>query len=179
MRTCFGVGALRERGPAFVKDMMHDEAFNRKVLVELTLKISRKHGSEMSEPESLQLRDIVKKLAKQFPNTKKLRASKTAAVGAVETAYVEYLALSLDAVHCSVTALGRHLSSEWTESKSELTVHAEARTTPVEQLQTVLHACRTLMGVAVGANELLGFTNVTAELGSLVTEFEKNGWVRT
>jgi len=44
----------------------------------------------------------------------------TAAEGGVEMAYFEYARLSLDAVHCSVTALGYHLSSERTQAKTEL-----------------------------------------------------------
>jgi hypothetical protein len=34
------MGALRERGLAFVQDMIADERFNRKALVELTLKMT-------------------------------------------------------------------------------------------------------------------------------------------
>jgi hypothetical protein len=76
-------------------------------------------------------------------------------------------------------ALGRHLSSERTEIKSELTVSVIPHTPPAEVLSTVLHACRALMGVAVGANELVGFTTATPALAELVTEFEKNGWQRS
>lgn len=172
------MGALRERGSAFVQDMIQDEAFNRKALGELTLKMSSKHGVHVSGSESLRLRGIIKDLAERFPKTKKLHADKTAATGAVETAYVEYVRLSLDAVHCSVMALGRHVSTQRLEDRAELTVNVEARTTPAELRSTVLHACRALMGTAVGANELVGFTNVSDKLGALVTEFEKNGWAR-
>jgi len=64
---------------------------------------------------------------------------------------VEYMRLSLDAVHCSVTALGRHLSGEPVQGRASLTVSVEARTSPAELLGTVLHACRALTGVMVGA----------------------------
>jgi len=171
------MGALRERGLTFVQDMIADEAFNRKALAELTLKMTGKHGADVTGPDALKLRSIIRELGKQFPRTKKLHADKTAAEGAVETAYVEYGRLSLDAVHCSVTALGRHLSSKRTEGRVELTVSVIPRTPPEEVLSTVLHACRALMGVTVGANELVGFTSVTPKLGALVTEFEQNGWV--
>jgi transposase len=59
----------------------------------------------------------------------------------------EYMRLSLDAVHCSVTALGRHLSSEPVEGGAALTVSVEARTSPAELLGTVEHACRALTSV--------------------------------
>ncbi len=119
------MGALRERGSAFVQDMIQDEAFNRKALGELTLKMSSKHGVDVSGLESLRL-----------------------------------------------------VSTQRLEDRAELTVNVEARTTPAELRSTVLHACRALMGTAVGANELVGFTNVSDKLGALVTEFEKNGWAR-
>ena len=141
-------------------------------------RITAKHGADTSGPDALKLRSIIKELGDQFPKTKKLRADKTAAEGTVETAYVEYVTLSLDVVHCSVTALGRHLSSERTDVGAELTVSVIPKTTAKEVLSTVLHACRALMGVAVGANELVGFTSASAMLGALITEFEQNGWQR-
>jgi hypothetical protein len=172
------MGALREHGSAFVQDMIRDEAFNRKALGELTLKLSHKHGRDVDGADSLTLRGLIKNLSERFPQTKKLRVAKTAAASAVELTYVEYQRLSLDAVHCSVTALGRHLSRERLEDTMELIVNVEARTTAPEMLSTVLHACRALMGAAIGANELLGFTAVSPSLTALVMEFEQNSWQR-
>jgi len=34
------------------------------------------------------------------------------------------------------------------------------------------------MGIAVGANEIIGFTNASGKLAALVTEFEKDGWAQ-
>jgi Family of unknown function (DUF5677) len=170
------LAALRERGAAFVHDMIEDEAFNRKALAEMTLKISATHGADIDGSGALQLRSIIKDLRQQFPNTKRLHADKTAAIGLVGIAYVEYSTFSLDAVHCSVTALGRHLSSERTDRKSELEVSVIPRIPSGEVLSTVLHACRALMGAAVAANELLEFTAETGNLAALMTEFEANGW---
>jgi hypothetical protein len=170
------LGALRERGSEFVKDMIEDEAFNRKALAELTLKMSGKYGADASGPDALQFRGIIRDIAQQFPKTKKLRADATAAEGAVETAYVEYGRLSLDAVHCSVTALGRHLSRETIDKKIELVVSVVPLASADEAFSTVLHACRALMGAAVGANEIVGFTNASGQLVEMVEEFERNGW---
>ncbi len=149
------MGALSERGLAFVLDMVADEAFNRKALGELALKRSSKHGVDVGVADSLTLRGMIKELVQQFPMTKKLHANRAAADSPVEFAYVEYMRLSLDAVHCSVKALGRHLSSEPVEGQASLTVSIEARTSAAELLGTVLHACRALTGVMVGANELI------------------------
>ncbi|MGH9675556.1 MAG: DUF5677 domain-containing protein [Candidatus Acidiferrum sp.] len=173
------MGALRERGSDFVQDMLKDEAFNRQTLGELTFRLSKKRGADVSSSESLTLRSIIKDIGKTFPKATKLNVSKTAAEGAVETAYVQYARLSLDGVHCSVTALGRHLSRERiAENRTEIVVSVEARTSDAETLSTILHSCRALMGVAVGANEILGFTTASGQLGAMVTEFETNGWAR-
>lgn len=172
------MGALRERGLDFVQDMLKDEAFNRQALGELTLRLSQKQGADVDSVDSLTLRNVIKDIGKAFPGSKKINAVKTAAEGAVETAYIEYSRLSLDGVHCSVTALGRHLSRDRVaENRTELVVSVEAKTSDAEGLSTILRACRALMGVAVGANEILGFTTASGQLGTLVTEWETNGWV--
>jgi hypothetical protein len=49
---------------------------------------------------------------------------------------------------------------------------------PAELLETILHACRALTGVMVGANELVGFTSESGKIEALVSEFEKNGWAQ-
>jgi hypothetical protein len=82
------IGALRERGSDFVQDMLQDEAFNRKSLGELTLKITSKHGANLNSSDSLTLRSLIRDIGTQFPETKKLNANKTAAEGDVEIAYV-------------------------------------------------------------------------------------------
>jgi hypothetical protein len=168
---------LRERGFEFVQDMREDEAFNRKALGELTLKITSTQGGDVSGPDALRLRNIIKDLGQEFPKPKKLNAGKTAVEGAVELAYCEYVRLSLDAVHCSVTALGYHLSSEHTQGKTELVLSVVPRTAPAEALSTGLHACRALIATARGADELVGFTSASATLAALETEFLSNGWL--
>ncbi len=170
------LAALRERGAAFVEDMRKDEAFNRSALAEMTLKITASYGADVDAPGALQLRSIINNLRNEFPTPKKLQADKIAAVGPVGIAYVTYSQLSLDAVHCSVTALGRHLTSNHMKENHELVLSVIPNIPPRERFSTVLHACRALMGAAVAANELLGFTSETGSLAALMAEFEANGW---
>lgn len=170
------LSALREGGRAFVEDMRNDEVFNRTALSQLTLRLTAKHGADVNQPDALVLRSIIYDMEKKFPGKKKLHANAIAALGVTELAYIEYQRLSLDAVHCSLTALGRHISSERSENGIELAVGVVPRTPSTETLLTILHACFALTGVAVGTNEMLGFTTKSDELMARANEFEANGW---
>ncbi len=172
------LGALRERGTAFVQDMLADQKHNDAVIARATMKLTSKHGGDVSSEGALRLRSIIKSLDKRMPKSKKLHANEIAAQGVVELAYVDYLAFSLDALHCSVRSLGRHLSSVRTETTDELTVSVVPNSPPKEVLSTVLHACSALMGAAVATNEQVGFTSVSPALAALHAEFETNGWAR-
>jgi hypothetical protein len=170
------LAALREGGLEFVEHMRKDEAFNRKALGELTLQITSRHGGDVCGADALKLRNILNDINQQFPQSKKLNTAKTAVEGGVEMAYCEYVRLSLDAVHCSVTALGHHLWSEHTNDKIELVLSIVPQTTTAELLSTVLHACRALIKTAVHTNELVGFATGGEVFTELVAEFERNGW---
>ena len=172
------LGALRERGASFVQDMIADQRHNDAVIARATMKLTSKHGGDVSSEGALKLRSIIRSIDNQIPKGKKLHANEIAAQGVVELADVDYLAFSLDALHCSVRSLGRHLSSVRSETTDELTVSVVPNTPPKEVLSTVLHACSALMGAAVAANELIGFTSASPALAALHTQFEANGWVR-
>jgi len=172
------IAALRERGVAFIEDMRSDEVHAQRSLAQLTLEISGRHCADANNEGGMQLRGILNELSKRVPKPKKLHADKTARETVVELAYVEYARLSLDAVHCSLTALGRHITKETVSpERTEITINVEARIAPTERLATLLHLCRALTGAAIGANELLGFTSVSQRLTEMVEEFENNGWV--
>lgn len=172
------VGALRERGSAFVEEMRKDEAFNRKKLAELTLELTGRHGGDVSSQDALRLRKFINDLQESPLKPVALNTRTVAGDGVVELAYVEYRRLSLDGVHCSVTALGRHLSRENIDGSVEAMVSVIPRTSPAEELSTILHACSALMGAAIGINEILDFTEASTTLAALMTEFEANGWQR-
>ncbi len=142
------------------------------------MKLTSKHGGDVSSEGALKLRSIIRSFDKKIPKGKKLHADETASQGVVELAYVDYLAFSLDALHCSVRSLGRHLSSVRTDTTDELTVSVVPNSPAKEVLSTVLHACGALMGAAVAANEQIGFTSESPALAALHAEFETNGWAR-
>jgi hypothetical protein len=171
------LGSLRERGAAFVQAMIDEEQHNRRALAQLTLDLTRKHSGDISSPDALQLRDIAKSLG-YLSKGKKLHAAKIASEGVVEVAYIEYQRFSLDSIHCSVTALGRHLSREKSQEMDELILSVVPNSSPKELFDTIVHACNALIGVAVAVNEIVGFTPASDNLVSVFEEFGPNGWNR-
>jgi hypothetical protein len=63
------------------------------------------------------------------------------------------------------------------EEKAKIELSVVPRTAPAVVLSTILHACRTLIGTARDADELIGLTSATATLEALETEFKSNGWL--
>lgn len=171
------LGALRERGAVFVQDMVADQRHNDGVIARATMKLTSKHGASVQSEGALKLRSIIKTLDKKLPKGKRLYAEDIASQGVVELCYVDYLRFSADSLHCSVRALGRHLSRTQTERVDELTVSVVPNTSPTEVIATVLSACNALLGAAVAANEQIGFTTATGALAALATEFESSGWL--
>lgn len=169
-------GALRERGLEFVKEMLKDDAANRKAVSEFALKGSSHYGGDADDHNAQRLREHLRELAARFPKTKKLRADKISEHGGLETAYVAYARLSLETVHCSVTALGRHLEREQLDNGGYgLVLNVSPEPRPNEARKTVIDLCRALIWVAIATNELLGFTSVSGRLKQLVDEFERDG----
>ena len=166
------IAALRERGADFVKDMLKDEAFNRQAIGTLALELSKKSRGDVDDEAALMLRELIRSTNKEFPGSKKLSANNIARGTSFETAYVEYSRLSLDAVHCSVTALGRHLSREVEDKETFLTVNVHPTAAPKEVLDTLIVLCRGLLGVTIGANELLGGTSKNESLRTLSDELD-------
>jgi len=169
------LGALRERGSDFVTEILSDDRYKQKVLAQTTMKLTGKHGGDVNSSGAMTLRNIIKRLS-QNPDDKPLHADAIAAAGVVELIYVDYIRFSLEAVHCSATALRRHISSERTETTDELIMSVVPNTSPKDVLLTVIHACSALSGAAVAANEMIGFTTASNKIASLVSEFQNNGW---
>src|SRR5262249_3896206 len=117
-----------------------------------------------------------KDLRTEHREAKQLQAQAVAADGGLEMIYFEYKKFSLDAVHCSVTALGRHLSGEHDDGHSELTLSVIPNTPPEEVTNTIIHANHALLCAAVGANEFVRSEASKTALSGLWKEFEDNGW---
>jgi hypothetical protein len=171
------MAGLRERGSAFVEEMRKDEAFNRKSLGQLTLENSKKRGGDLSSPDSQRLCELLKETAKGFPNAQKITPGKISGDEAIRSFYVEYMRLSLDGVHCSITALGRHLAMERvSEDQTEVIVNLEPRTSDHEARSVIFHLSNALLAVALGANEILGFTTASEQLSTVFAELGTKDW---
>jgi hypothetical protein len=171
------IAALRERGAKFVEDMVEDDALSRRSLAQTTVKLTAQHGGDSNSPGGLVLREIIRELAKTYEDPRKLHADKVAAMGAVELYYVDYAQLSLDSLHCSITALGPHISSEPISDKETIvTITVEPELNKKERPRTTRRLCKALMGVAITANELVGYTTASPQLSAAVRESEENGW---
>jgi hypothetical protein len=177
--NCLWIAALRERRSQFVEAMVEDDALNRKSLGQITMKLTAKHGGDTNNEGAQFLRQIIRELSDTYKDPKKLQASDVAAMGVVGLYYVDYIRLSLDSLHCSVTALGRHIKTERpSETQTTMNISVEATLHNDETAKTVRHLCRAVMAVAITANELLGNTSAGGQLTTAVEEFDRMGWAR-
>ena len=167
---------IKERGTEFVQEMVEDEAANRDKLAKLAMELAGRHGGDVSGPDTLKLRSIIKMLRTDHPEPKQLEARAVAADGKLEMVYYVYRRFSLDAVHCSVSALGRHVSGEHSDGRSELILSVIPNTPPEEVLDTVTHANHALLCAAIGVNELVRCDSSNTALSRLWDEFKANGW---
>ena len=116
---------VKLRGAKFVEEMREDEIANRKALAQLTMELTRRHGGDVNAPGALKIRSVLKDFRMHHPEAKLLEARAVAANGGLEMIYFEYKKFSLDAVHCSVTALGA--ASIWRARRRPLGTHIERR----------------------------------------------------
>jgi hypothetical protein len=164
------VAALHERGSEFVGDMLKDDAASRKTLGEVTLRLSRRASADVEDEDAKLLRDLIRQSHSRFPDSKKLHVDKTAFGSSVELAYVTFGQLSLEAVHPSITALGRHLHSELEGDTRYLTIEVAPDAREKDLMRTIWWSCDALLGVAVAVNEIVGGTIMNEPLREVFDE---------
>lgn len=167
------VAAIQARGAEFIKEMQLDEAANRKAPGELSLKFASPETRDGAAGRII--RDALKGIAATWPRPAKFRVNKVAAAGVLERSYLSYACLSLDAVHPSMMALSRHLTSEQETDGHYLTLIVVPPLKPRERLDTIDEACNAPIGVCVAVNELLGGTNKSDAVRSIVERFWEQG----
>ncbi|MDF0522856.1 hypothetical protein P0R31_37095, partial [Bradyrhizobium yuanmingense] len=70
------------------------------------------------------------------------------------------------------------IKSEYPGEIFGISISVEANAPVKEQQETIIHACNALLGTVVAANELLGFTSASEQLGKRVDEFQAAGWFK-
>jgi hypothetical protein len=92
----------------------------------------------------------------------------TARIGILKDSYIIYSQLSSDAAHPSADSLSRYTQRN---SDGSLTIVADGITDEAEALQTLEFSCSMLLGVCVGANQIIGGLPSGAKLERLFQHF--------
>jgi hypothetical protein len=119
------------------------------------------------------LRDLIRQSETRFPESKKLHVDKTALGGPVELAYAAFGQLSLEASHPTITALGRHLRTELEGDTRHLVIDVVPDVSEREMLRAIWWSCDALLGVAIGANEIVGGTKMNDALRQALEELRR------
>lgn len=163
------VGALRQKGEAFVAELLSAAADGDHKLANLALEALR--DGEKTETVS-RLEEIVRSLRSTNPKPRRLNTRALSQENPVGSNYILFSVLSGQAAHVSARSLGRHLKQFHEGGNQHL--HLEIAPNPTdEQLLTLLvDLLRTVLGVIVGVNEILGGTEPGRRLFALTDEFE-------
>jgi hypothetical protein len=163
------VGALRQKGDDFVVELLHAVSAGSRKLANLALEALS--GGEPSETV-IRLEEIVRSQKKTASQAKPLNTKALSKGNPVGSSYILFSVLSEQAAHVSARSLGRHLEQQ--QERGNRFIHLEIAPTPTdEQLQgSLLDLLRTVLGVVVGVNEILGGTEPGNRLTILACEFE-------
>jgi len=163
------VGALREEGDKFVKEMALDGLANRKALAEILLNRKPKDAEQKWEAP---LRAFLRR-HKSGQNVKKSLSPKGIARDTmVRDAYVFYAQLSGDSAHPTTDALSRYFVRTKESDRPERGLDMEPLPKATEQIETIKYACEAGLGVCVGVNEIVGGTAVAASIAQAMNEYE-------
>jgi hypothetical protein len=162
------VGSLQAKGDEFVRAMFHDEARSRKARGELILREAYQLDDKVQQRLRDQLRDISKKLPKQ----KSLSPKDVAEDSVLRHAYLIYAQLSADAGHPTFSSLNRYIGRF--EENGETVRGIDIAPPPKEEelIQTLDWACNAMVGVCVGANQILEGTPTGQKLLGIADEYQ-------
>jgi hypothetical protein len=129
--------------------------------------------SKSSEPKEWKLPLCASlKEWKNYPASKTLTPKSVAAKGPVEGAYIFHSQLSADAAHPTTDALSRYLTK--IEENGVEVRGIDVNPVPNEQelADTLYLVCNAVIGVYIGANQILGGTEANADIIALANEYE-------
>jgi hypothetical protein len=164
------IGALRETGDAFVDELLRADAASKKKQAGLVIEAYAK--SEEQSETVIRLSEVVKAIEAKYPKARLLNTKDLSKKNPVGSSYVMFSVLSERAVHVSVTSLARHLGRDLEGDKAYLRVDIAPDPTEEQLVGLLLELLGTVLGVIVGANEIVGGTRPGHELHALTDEFE-------
>jgi hypothetical protein len=164
------IGALGQTGDAFVNELLRAHAASKKKLAGLAIETYAE--SEEQTETVVRLSEAVKAIKATYPEAKLLNTKELSKKNPVGSTYVMFSVLSEQAVHVSVRSLGRHLGQDLEDNKAYLRVDIAPDPTDEELVALLLNLLGIVLGVIVGANEILGGTEPGQELHALTEEFE-------
>lgn len=163
-RCCFEnqlvLGGLYAKGVEFAQYIKADDVAGRKARLKFIA-----DNEDIFHGLSQETRDEMTKAQESLAASKGsyMKFKDASAIGPFGEIYLAYSQYSGDAAHPTFTALMRH----WARECQTLTIDV-VPTQNDDQLDETLHlACISLMGVAVAANEMFGFTTAGKQLPRL------------
>lgn len=170
VRCCFEntfwMAGLHSQGDKFVRKMLHDEAWSRRVRGEIALS----KRPQLSEDVEKRLREQLRVINKNWPDAKSLSPKDVALSGLLKDGYLIYSQLSADAAHPTVTSLHRHVGH--CERDGEALINVVPTPKDEEVIMTLNWACNAMLGACVAANEILGGTSAGQNLGLIADRYQ-------
>jgi hypothetical protein len=160
------VGALRDGGDAFVKEMGFADMKKRHAQAQYLLERHYEDATGWKE----RLQEFLKNTKEFAQQGKSLDVRSLARKGPVADSYVVYSRLSADAAHPTTDALCRYLSHSADDGGR--VIDAEPAPSPAELTDTAKTACDMVLGVIVGVNEILGGTAANPLVQQVFEEFD-------
>lgn len=161
----FWIGGLASDGQAFRSAMLHDEMKKRQTRGEMLFKLN----SEMEDDVEQKLRKWLRE-HKQWNDSKTLSPKQVAMKTDIGRSYIFYDQLSSDAAHPTVNALNRYIVPA--DDDGIRSIDMNPVPSDEELAYTLNIASLAVMGVLIGANQVLGDTPGGAALNALADEYK-------
>jgi hypothetical protein len=164
------IGALGQTGDVFVAELLRADVASKKSHARLAMDIYA--DNEEQAETVIRLNEVVKAIEATHPKAKRLDTKKLSKGNPIGLSYVMFSVLSEKAVHVSTNSLGRHLGRDLEGDKVRLRVDIAPDPTDEQLVASLVELLGTVLGVIVGANEIVGGTKPGLGLSALLNEFE-------
>jgi hypothetical protein len=160
---------LAGKGVEFVKQITGNEYAYKNLRGKVILEWAAKQEAKPQFEEKL--RAYMAELKEKHPDAKPIGFKAIAASGVLKDTYVVYTQLSSDAAHPSAESLSRYITrTKVSDTETTLNINALPSPAGKEILQTLEFACSALLGICVGANQIIGDLPSGKELAPMFEE---------